>query len=124
MEEQDEHSNQEQSVIDEEELERILPSLLQIGLHEFGLKYGEVFSGGELLSDSKSCWVVTGRKLKCAFINLDLPLLSLLLLGFHTKLKLERSLLNFFKLDCHFFVRSFSVDFIRLLKSCLIEELE
>ena len=77
VEEEDEDSSQEDDRVENKEPERVLPSLLKVDLDEFGLEDGEIMSGGELLSESESGGVITGRKFKPAAVNFDLPLLFL-----------------------------------------------
>ena len=109
MEEEKEKPNHEDHRIEDEEPERILPSLLEVDLHEFGFKDREVLSVGELRCEFECEWMIARRKFKPTPIYeifFEFLLVVLLLLLFD------------------FCIWSLSVDFLNPLKGCFIERVQ
>ena len=120
MNEENEELEQKEPIFKCEEPARFTPSLLNVDLDKLALEDGEVLGVGELLSQSESGWVVTGRKLKPTAVYFDLPLLFLASLF---QFVLEHGHTVFFELKRHFSLRSLSVCIFNFSKSSLIEEL-
>ena len=120
MEEEKEKPNHEDHRIEDEEPERILPSLLEVDLHEFGFKDREVLSVGELRCEFECEWMIARRKFKPTPIYLDLSLLVALF----GEIFFEFLLVVLLLLLCDFCIWSLSVDFLNLLKGCFIERVQ